>query len=73
MNAHASSGTAESNTAGSGTAESDNAGSDNAGSGNAGSGNEGTSSLSYDPLDRTHRLAPPSGLLDRLGRASVDW
>ena len=58
MNAHASSGTAESNTAG---------------SGNAGSGNEGTSSLSYDPLDRTHRLAPPSDLLDRLGRASVDW
>ena len=29
--------------------------------------------LSYDPLDRTHRLTPPTGLFARFSRASLDW
>lgn len=29
--------------------------------------------LPYDPLDRTHRLAPPDGIVERLGRSSLDW
>lgn len=29
--------------------------------------------LGYDPLDRTHRLTPPSGMFERLSRASLDW
>ena len=44
-----------------------------ASSGTVGPDTAVTPPLAYDPLDRTHRLAPPSGPLDRLGRATVDW
>jgi aspartyl/asparaginyl beta-hydroxylase (cupin superfamily) len=39
----------------------------------AGTEHEINLNVPFDPLDRTHRLTPPTGLWDRIGRATLDW